>query len=81
MRQVASVVCTTIYLYIYTTHEFGCFYSQPLVPLLSLFLIAAVNVCKMSGLRAPSNYTEEPPRHPSLIVNSQVGSSSYILKS
>ncbi|ONI30028.1 hypothetical protein PRUPE_1G227000 [Prunus persica] len=25
----------------------------------------------MSGLRAPSNYTEEPPRHPSLIVNSQ----------
>ncbi|KAK9934391.1 hypothetical protein M0R45_021537 [Rubus argutus] len=25
----------------------------------------------MSGLRAPSDYSQEPPRHPSLIVNSQ----------
>ncbi|XP_061991931.1 sulfite oxidase-like isoform X2 [Rosa rugosa] len=25
----------------------------------------------MSSLRAPSNYSEEPPRHPSLVVNSQ----------
>lgn len=28
----------------------------------------------MSGLRAPSDYSQEPPRHPSLIVNSQVNS-------
>lgn len=26
----------------------------------------------MPGIRAPSNYSEEPPRHPSLIVNSKV---------